>query len=158
MYEYGRFFTMTDNHLEATPTTVTSRSAELVDVYHEYLHDPDEPSSNGARSRSPQQGGLGEVADQELIEQACTAANGDKFERLWNGDITGYESHSEADIALCCYLAFWTGGNPSRMDDLFRQSGLMRDKWDTVHYADGSTYGEKTIQRAVDVTSDYYGE
>lgn len=156
MYEDGRFFTMTGNLLKDSPTTVTDRSAELVDVYREYLHDPGKPSSDGARSRSPQYGGPGEPDDQALIEQACTAANGDKFDRLWNGDTTGYESHSEADMALCCYLAFWTGGNPSRMDDLFRKSGLMRDKWDTVHYADGSTYGEKTIDRAIDLTSDRY--
>jgi primase-polymerase (primpol)-like protein len=102
--------------------------------------------------------GTGISADQELIQQACNAANGETFEQLWNGDTTGYESHSEADMALCCYLAFWTGGNTSYMDDLFRQSGLMRDKWDTVHYADGSTYGEKTIERAVLLTNDFYSD
>ena len=32
----------------------------------------------------------------------------------------------------------------------------MREKWDEVHYADGSTYGEKTIERAVAGVSDYY--
>jgi len=156
MYEDGRFFTMTGNHLDDSPTTVTDRSAELVEVYREYVGDIGDGSSDGAKSRSPQHGGPGETDDQELIEQACTAANGEKFEQLWNGDTSGYESHSEADMALCCYLAFWTGGNLSRMDDLFRQSGLMRDKWDTVHYADGSTYGEKTIERAVTITNDFY--
>jgi predicted RNase H-like nuclease (RuvC/YqgF family) len=31
----------------------------------------------------------------------------------------------------------------------------MREKWDKVHYADGSTYGEKTIERAVAGVSKY---
>jgi primase-polymerase (primpol)-like protein len=156
IYEDGRFFTMTGNHLEDSPTTVTDRSAELVKVYHEYVDDTGDGSSDSTRSRSLQYGDPGGTDDQALIEQACTAANGDKFEQLWNGDTTGYESHSEADMALCCYLAFWTGGNTSRMDDLFRQSDIMREKWDAVHYADGSTYGEKTIERAIDLTSDRY--
>jgi len=72
------------------------------------------------------------------------------------GDTSGYESHSEADMALCRLLAFWTGRDRSRMDRLFRQSGLARDKWDEVHYADGSTYGEKTLERAIARTDDVY--
>ncbi len=59
-------------------------------------------------------------------------------------------------MALCCLLAFWTGGDAQRVDRLFRQSGLMRDKWDEVHYADGRTYGEVTVQRALRVTDERY--
>ncbi|GAB3686556.1 hypothetical protein GCM10028857_18780 [Salinarchaeum chitinilyticum] len=43
-----------------------------------------------------------------------------------------------------------------QMDRLFRRSGLLRDKWDEVHYADGATYGERTIERAVATTSEFY--
>jgi hypothetical protein len=42
------------------------------------------------------------------------------------------------------------------MDRLFRESGLMRAKWDEVHYADGQTYGEVTVERACRVTSERY--
>jgi len=59
-------------------------------------------------------------------------------------------------MALCCLLAFWTGGDRTQMEQLFRQSGLLREKWDEVHYADGSTYGEKTIERAIATTSEFY--
>jgi len=58
-------------------------------------------------------------------------------------------------MALCCLLAFWTGGDRTQMKQLFRQSGLLREKWDEVHYADGSTYG-KTIERAIATTSEFY--
>jgi len=94
--------------------------------------------------------------DDDLLEKARTASNGEKFERLWNGNTVGYDSQSEADMALCCLLAFWTGGDPMQMDHLFRQSGLHREKWDEVHYADGSTYGKKTIERAIATTSEFY--
>lgn len=33
-------------------------------------------------------------------------------------------------MALVSMLAFWTGGDKEQMDRLFRQSGLMRAKWD----------------------------
>lgn len=59
-------------------------------------------------------------------------------------------------MALCSLLAFWTGGDPQQMDRLFRDSDLMRPKWDEQHYADGSTYGEKTIERAIAGTSEFY--
>ena len=59
-------------------------------------------------------------------------------------------------MALCLHLAFWTGGDARRMDALFRQSGLMREKWDDVHYADGATYGEQTIERALGMVDDVY--
>ncbi|ELY66174.1 hypothetical protein C489_13498 [Natrinema versiforme JCM 10478] len=97
-----------------------------------------------------------DLDDEELLEKAMNASNGTKFERLWNGNMAGYESQSEADMALCCLLAFWTGGDHTRVDQLFRQSGLLREKWDEVHYADGSTYGEKTIERAIVNTSEFY--
>lgn len=42
------------------------------------------------------------------------------------------------------------------MDQLLRDSGLMREKWDEQHFADGSTYGEKTIERAIAGTSEFY--
>ena len=42
------------------------------------------------------------------------------------------------------------------MDRLFRQSGLMRNKWDDKHYADGTTYGKETLQKAIDSTNDTY--
>ena len=59
-------------------------------------------------------------------------------------------------MALCALLAFWTGGDHARVDSLFRQSGLLRPKWDEVHYADGRTYGEVTVARAIAGTDEFY--
>jgi hypothetical protein len=91
-----------------------------------------------------------------VLEKATSAKNSAKFERLWNGSTGGYDSHSEADMALCFHLAFWTGGDTAQIDRLFRRSGLMRAKWDEVHFADGSTYGEKTVERAVQRADEFY--
>lgn len=84
--------------------------------------------------------------DRALLDRITQSPQGDKFMRLWKGDISGYPSHSEADMALCRILAFWTGGDRARIDALFRQSGLMRAKWDR-RLRPGYTYGSWTIER-----------
>ncbi|WP_254525941.1 hypothetical protein [Natrinema caseinilyticum] len=165
LYDTARFFTVTGDHLADTPARVGRRQDALTAIHREYLQDsdPDSEHESGDRRTSDETETTGSAADtnvdledQDLLERARNASNGEKFQRLWRGSTAGYESQSEADMALCCLLAFWTGGGPQQMDRLFRQSGLLRDKWDEVHYADGSTYGEKTIERAIASTSEFY--
>jgi len=57
-------------------------------------------------------------------------------------------------MALCSHLAFWTGRNAEKIDSLFRQSGLMKEKWDRRQ--SGTTYGTLTIQRAIAQCSEVY--
>lgn len=77
------------------------------------------------------------------------SAKGADIAQLWAGewDELGFSSQSEADLALCNRLAFFTNRDAEQMDRLFRQSGLMRDKWDRSQ--SGSTYGAMTLQRAI---------
>ncbi|TKX58580.1 hypothetical protein EXE44_06960 [Halorubrum sp. SS7] len=166
VYDRSRFFTVTGAHVPATPESVTARSDALATVVAEELSSDDTDSATAASTsdaatqatatESPSSDAAVPVPDEELLERAQNAANGDKFARLWSGSTSGYESHSEADLALCRMLAFWTGGDATRVDRLFRRSDLHRDKWDAVHYADGSTYGEKTVERAVRATDETY--
>jgi hypothetical protein len=84
------------------------------------------------------------LGDHEVVERARAARNGDRFARLWGGDCSLYGGdHSRADLALCGLLYFWTNGDRSRIDRLFRQSGLMRSKWD-ARRGDRS-YGARTL-------------
>jgi len=158
MYDSARFFTVTGDHVAETPTAVATRQDALAAVHREYLQDdsgePRDKDGSGETAGEPST--EIDLDDQELLEKAQNASNGEKFERLWNGNTLSYESQSEADMALCFLLAFWTGGDATRMDQLFQQSGLMREKWDEVHYADSSTYGEKTVERAIAGTSEFY--
>lgn len=153
MYDTGRFFTMTGRAVPDTPPDVRERRVELASV-----HDTHVAATTDVSSETPPETpeSKQEIDDTELVERAKAAENGAKFTRLWRGNTAGYPSQSEADMALCCLLAFWTGRDRARMDRLFRSSGLMRPKWDEQHFADGSTYGEKTIARAVAVTDDVY--
>jgi len=90
---------------------------------------------------------VSDMSDSDLLEKMFGSRNGDKIRDLWNGNTEG--DHSAADLALCGNLAFWTGKDENRMDSLFRQSGLFREKWDKKHSADGKTYGQMTIDKAV---------
>ncbi|MFC7174890.1 hypothetical protein ACFQL0_19220 [Haloplanus litoreus] len=73
-----------------------------------------------------------DLDDETVLECAMDSKSGDVIEalydgrsELWSGRDSRYPSQSEADMGLCFYLAFWTGGDPDRMDRLFRDSGLM---------------------------------
>lgn len=63
------------------------------------------------------------LTDRELFERAYYAENGDKFDALCRGDLTGYPSQSEADLALVSILAFYTESN-AQVRRLFRMSAL----------------------------------
>ena len=95
--------------------------------------------------------------DRTLINKAMNASDGAKFTALWGGDISGYENdHSDADCALCCLLAFWTGGDRERIDRLFRQSGLYRDKWDRRNEGGEEDYKKLTIDAALEQVTEFY--
>jgi hypothetical protein len=79
-----------------------------------------------------------DLSDDEVRRKALAASNGERFSHLWAGNTSGYGSHSEADLALCGMLAFWTGGDAARIDALFRQSGLYREKWERKDYRDAT--------------------
>jgi hypothetical protein len=148
LYSYGRYFTVTGQHLEGTPTTIEDRQAEIKALHAETFGQP---------KTAPKDAGPGpavELSDFAVIDKAHEASNGHKFAPLWQGDTKGYPSPSEADLALCCSLAFWTGPDPARIDRLFRQSGLMRPKWDRS--TAGSTYGAITIEKAISQTTEIY--
>jgi len=157
-YETAWFFTVTGDHVEGTPGQVVRRQDALRGIHRDYVQPDDsgDDAEDEASATADAAPGDVDLEDEELVEKGRNASNGSKFERLWNGRLGGYESQSEADMAFCCLLAFWSGGDESRMDRLFRESGLMREKWDEVHYADGATYGEKTIERAVRAPSEFY--
>lgn len=46
-----------------------------------------------------------ELDDYELLYRMCSSRNGNAIRLLFNGDISGYSSQSEADLALVSHLA-----------------------------------------------------
>lgn len=142
----NRFLTVTGNAL--TNADITETADALIWLLNTYMRRPAQSVSTVV---VPDKNYL---SDAEVIAKATSAKNGEKFSRLWDGDITGYKSNSEADAAFVSMLAFWCGGDKAQVDRLFRQSGLMREKWDAPRGAD--TYGNITIAKSLSGMTDYY--
>ncbi|MGO9239515.1 MAG: DUF3987 domain-containing protein [Bryobacteraceae bacterium] len=140
MFSRARYFTFTGIHVDETPVEILDRQDELLRLHRSLF---------ASRKCPAVKKDLTVVvpladADDELLARARHAQNGAKFERLWNGQWEGdYPSQSEADLALCCHLAFWTRNDAAQVDRLFRCSSLMRQKWLREDYR------EETIARAI---------
>ena len=146
MYENGRFFVMTGNSCSEYEG-IAECSDSIKPLHEKYIGGGHEPVAKAVPAVS-----LSSADD--IVKAAAGAKNGGKFVALYGGDTAGYTSSSEADMALCSILAFWTGCDASKMDVIFRSSGLMREKWDRPQ--SGSTYGALTIQKAIAGCSQVY--
>lgn len=140
------FITICGDHIEGTPTTLEERTEVIADLYQKYFPPKPEPMPYES-STVPSS-----LSDNEIIKRMC--ASSVKMKKLWSGDMSDYADnspdgvdHSAADVALCCSLAFWTGRDAARMDRLFRQSGLMREKWK-------GDYSNRTLRYALTHTAD----
>lgn len=150
-YHFGRFFTLTGVRVRGVPGTIQQCDAELVDLWDRFFGSTLCRRNDGrprTRSRFP----AVSRSDSELLDLARKARNGAVFSRLFDaGSLDAYDGdHSRADLALCGLLAFWTRNDSARIDHLFRHSALMRPKWDERHAAEGATYGEMTIHKALE--------
>lgn len=153
MYETGRYLTVTGHTLDGAPESVNQVRDEIESVHAEYIaDDADSPGEQaGLDDATPTLDGPETTLDDgDLVEKAKGARNGDTFERLWRGDTSGYTSHSEARMALANLLAFWTGGDESRMLDLFKQSDLIRGEDDV------RTWTEYEAPKAVQSVGEFY--
>lgn len=148
-YSAGRFFTVTGQHLKDTPTTIEPRTSALAAFHAQHLADPrPKPEHNGSNV-SPSSS----LSDSDILHKCRNAKNASKFETLWHGDWSGYPSQSDADLALLGQLKFWTQ-DAGQLDRLFRQSGLMRPKWDERRGE--QTYGERTMSEALKHVTETY--
>jgi primase-polymerase (primpol)-like protein len=160
MYEHGRFFTMSANHVDGSPQEAEPRTQQLRLIHEEFVaKDEDEEERDTDFAGGDADPTNVNMSDKQVIQKAKNSARGEKFQDLWNGNWQkhGYESQSEADLALACQLAFWTGGDPQQVHRMFKDSDLYRPKWDEQHFSDGATYGERTVEKAVKNQSDFYG-
>jgi len=159
------YFTLTGRRVPGMPDAVNGRQAEAEGLLAELASL--KKAAGEARASARQNGRTGrkagggpriratgdmttppgELTDEKLWARLFACKNGDAIRALYEGSITGYESASEATLALLNHLRWATRADPVRMDRMFRQSGLMRDKWDEPR--GDSTWGAGQIKKAL---------
>jgi len=148
IYSYGRYFSFTGNRENSND--VYERTDELSEVFEQYFDDSD---IQGRVNLAEFEKDEIKISNEALWERIFRSKNGDEIRSLCNGNLINND-HSASDLALCNHLAFWTGKSATRMDTMFRETGLMRDKWDVIHFREtNETYGERTIATAISSTS-----
>jgi hypothetical protein len=144
--------------MDINPTIQPQQAA--MDQLHQTLRN----QQAGAKMRSALSangtGASPDLSDEDIIEKALGARNGQAFAKLWSGDTSDYAfrnangsvnaGRSEGDLALCRMLAFFTQ-HPEQIDRLLRKSGLYREKWNAR-----ADYREWTISRALETTHEHY--
>ena len=148
IYTSGRFFTVTGNRLEEYPAVIEDRTKVLNNLIEE---------NSSSKLKTKKSSKKNHRNAEEILKAIAQSKDADKFNQLFNGEWEGhYGSQSEADLALCGKLAFWTSRDSALMDSIFRQSKLLREKWDTVHHSDGRTYGQGTIEATIELCEQVY--
>lgn len=142
VYQQLRYMTVTGHSFPGFPAAISERQTELEALYR-LLWPPQEIRLDTVSAGSP--------LDDERVLQLIM--DDPKAAALYTTDC-GNDGHSEEDLALCNHLAYYTGGDREQIDRLFRDSELMRGKWDAKRGA--RTYGSMTIDTAMKSRTNFY--
>mgnify|MGYP001569736952 CR=1 FL=1 len=149
LYKERRFFTMSGRRFDTLPAEPRECQDALDRLAAYYF--PAQPGGNGYKPD------LGSITfdDAQIIERCRHAANGAKFQALWNGKWEGmtYPSQSEAEFALLGILKFWTQ-NEGQIERLMRASGLARAKWASRRGQD--TYLSRSVSSSTSAGGETY--
>jgi len=149
IYAEGRYFTMTGDAIENAPIAdATEAIDEIVDALLGTR------SQSAATETTKKDIPISYLSIEERLDIACNhASNSAAIKKLFDGDFSDYkngenEGRSEADMALCRYLAFYSEGNPTLLMEMMRASKMPRPKWEK-HYGDGSTYLSRLVKQVL---------
>ena len=103
MYDHARYFTVTGNHIEGTPKIINNVQKEVTALYQKWFPEKEVVTPKSTVST------IETIGDNKILEAIAKAKNSEKFKALYEGNWQGiYPSQSEADLAFCGMLAFYT--------------------------------------------------
>ena len=140
IYDSNRYFTVTGRRLRKSPRTVNGAhdfANELRDMFPTsttWSIDLDWETEDHPDG----------VSDEKIIRRLkldSQFGNQDAYQ-LWKGDLSAHgHDHSSCDFALVNHIAYYVGPYPTIIDRIFRQSGLMREKWNREDYRSNTISG-----------------
>lgn len=137
----AKYMTVTGHHIEGTPREIVTNQTAIDWLFSKYFE-----KEQLKPTATPLPLGLD---DNAILEKAMNAKNSAKFMALWNGDISEYPSPSEAEMAFCCILAFYTS-DAAQMDRLWLASNMQRGKTERADYR------ARTIKNALEIVTQKY--
>lgn len=141
MYSEGRFFIMTGDKI-ADYNEVVDCTKNIKQLHEKYIGGGQEPTTGLVKTHNL------DLSESEIIDIVSHSKQAHIFSDLYAGKWDNYYvSQSDADMSFCNMLAFWTGRDFQKMNNIFRSSGLMREKWDRK--TGNSTYGAITLNKAI---------
>ncbi|WP_445505795.1 phage/plasmid primase, P4 family [Niallia sp. 03091] len=146
VYRHGRYFTFTGDSLDVS-NVIQDSTDEFKTLFDRYLTEKPKPVKT-ERTSFNERTDFSDLSNSQLWEKMFNSKNGKSIQDLFLGNLINGD-HSSTDMALCNHLAFWTDKDSAKMDSMFRESSLYREKWDNQHSSDGRTYGQITIDTAI---------
>jgi len=152
-----RYLTVTGKWIDNSTRTIESCQNGLDWLFNKYFDSHvTQPTATPQKLNQEQNNAL--LSDSDILRIVGKAKNAGKFAELFGG--AGNKDESAGDLALAKMIAFYTqcptGGDESQLDQIMRQSArknIQNGKWDAKHGADGRTYGQMTIAKAIEKTS-----
>lgn len=148
VYDSGRYLTITGQALFGKAKPIQALPDDFWSFYQKL---------GSARNHSKKFGSQHSVIltgqDEWVIEKLLEdEKHGSDFRRLFvYGDTSNMEGdQSRADLKLVGYISYYAGFDEALIDRIFRAGKLMRPKWDKSHRIDGATYGQMTIEKALE--------
>jgi len=134
IYNSGRYFAITGNHIEEASFTINDVSEPVLKAIYEKIDSTAQSSQNKGQLKKRSVLENISFTDEDIIELCKNAVNGEKFRKLFSGNWEGdYKSHSEADLALCSLVTYHTE-DLDQIDRVFSRSKLYREKWNRKDY------------------------
>ena len=151
MYSKGRFFTITGNIIGGYTHVVEDDMGKVNYLHEKYIKKRE--THTPQRRETESYGNT--LTEDEIIQIAGQSKTGMRFKLFIGGGWEQfYSSQSEADMAFANDLAFWTNRDYNMMDNIYRGSSMMREKWDRK--TGDSTYGEITLSKAINECTDVF--
>jgi putative DNA primase/helicase len=130
LYDHNRYFDLTGITMRGSGPATKDATEAILAFYDKWFP----AAATAGKSEADHSNFSLHLGDNEVLEKALRAKNGDKVRSLLvMGDITGYPSGSEADYAAVGLLKFWTQ-DPTQIEGIILNSALHRDKHERPDY------------------------
>jgi len=141
IYQDRKWLTVTGHYIPDSAEDINNAQAAIDEFRAQYFKPYCEMDTSGFPVTNVR------FTDEEIITRLERWPNLDRRETFrryfYNGPIG---NHSDNDFDLCCMIRYWTQDD-EQIDNIFRKSALMRNKWDEMRGP--ITYGQLTIRNAL---------